>query len=113
MTAVEYLIKWIKRAGAETEAQSKRNGFLSYHAETHAVGMGIAAGFIAVASGQSKLLGLVYGASVYGKASGTSKRRRILLDMKQEPHYALGGVVMGAMLGLLVRVVTGKLAIPV
>lgn len=96
------MILFVKAAGASTEANSKRDGFLSYHAESHAAGMGIAAGWFATAEGRTDLLGLVYAAAVYGKAHATNgKRRRILRDIRQEPHYALGGVVLGAMLGML------------
>jgi len=40
------LIKRIKEAGAPTEDDTERDGFLSYSGETHAVGVGIYHGFI-------------------------------------------------------------------
>jgi hypothetical protein len=40
------LLKWIKQAGAKTESDSGRNGFLSYSGEVHAVGVGIYYGFV-------------------------------------------------------------------
>lgn len=100
-TLLKRLILRVKQAGAKKEAHTKRDGFLSYHAESHAAGMGIAAGWYATAQGSTELLGLVYGAAVYGRAHASNgKRRRILRDIVQEPHYALGGVVFGAVLGM-------------
>jgi hypothetical protein len=101
-TILKRLIRFSKQAGAVDEESFDRNGFLSYHAETHAAGMGIAAGWWYGAEGETQLLSWVYGAAVYGRAHASNgKRRRILKDIAQEPHYALGGVVVGAVLGSL------------
>jgi hypothetical protein len=108
---IHRLIRLFKDAGAKSEDATARDGAFSYHAETHAVAVGIAAGFFAVATGRERLLGLVYGAAVAGEARGmdeSHKRRRILLDCKQEPHYALAGAVVGGLLGAVVRVATGE-----
>lgn len=100
-TLLKYLIVFIKQAGAKKEKHTKRDGFLSYHAESHAAGMGIAAGWFATAEGNTQLLSLVYAAAVYGRAhAANGRRRRILNDVVDEPHYALGGVVLGAVLGM-------------
>jgi len=98
---VLFIKSFVASAGAKTESASKRDGFLSYHAESHALGMGIAAGWFFAATGRTELLGMVYAAAVYGKAHEVNggKRRRILEDVRQEWHYALGGVVLGAVLG--------------
>lgn len=94
------LLTFIKAAGAKSESDSDRDGFLSYHAEAHAAGLGIAAGWFATATGETKLLSVVYGAAVYGKATGENKkRRRIVRDVVEEPHYSVFGVVLGAVLG--------------
>jgi hypothetical protein len=99
------LLAWIQAAGAKTEADSERDGFLSYHAESHAVGLGISAGWFATATGQTQLLSVVYAAAVYGKASGVNeKRTRVVRDVVEEPHYGLGGVVVGAVFGTMVGV---------
>lgn len=96
------IVELVAHAGAATEAETPRNGAFSYHAESHAAGMGVAAGWFATATGKKGLLGTVYGAAVYGRARGESgKRARILRDIAQEPHYALGGVVVGAVLGYI------------
>jgi hypothetical protein len=113
MIHLDRLIRFLKGAGAAEEADTDRNGFLSYHAETHAVGMGIAAAFTAVAFNEASLLGIVYAAAVHGRVrQSTGKRRRIIADVKQEPHYALGGVVIGALLGVIVRIGMGDPAVP-
>ncbi len=92
---------FVASSGAKSESSYERDGFLSYHAESHALGLGLAAGWFFAATGRTELLSLVYAAAVYGKAHGVNggKRRRILVDVKQEWHYALGGVVAGAVVG--------------
>lgn len=106
---VEWAISFVKQAGAPEESDTDRDGAFSHHAETHAAGMGIAAGWFATAQGQTELLSIVYAAAVYGRARATTgKRRRVLEDIVQEPHYALGGVVVGAVLGLAGNFVIGQ-----
>lgn len=105
MTTLETLIRLAKTAGAKREAQTDRDGVLSYHAESHALALGLAAGWFAIVQGEASLLSALYSAAVYGKVSGLGdapKRRRLLVDVKQEPHYGLFGVVAGAVLGTLV-----------
>jgi len=102
-TFLEALIAVLKAAGQPTEADTSRDGAFSYKSETHAAGLGIAAGFAATAHGETKLLSLVYGAAIYGKVQESSgQRKRLYKDIRREPHYALGGVVTGAVLGTLV-----------
>lgn len=101
-TILKRLVIFAKHAGAEKESMTKRDGFLSYHAETHALAMGLAAGWWYGAEGNTELLSLVYAAGVNARAhAANGKRRRILRDITQEPHYALAGVVAGAVLGAL------------
>jgi len=109
MTLLERFIKFTKAAGAAKESDTDRDGFLSYHAESHSVALGLSGGWFAVVQGDMALLSVVYSAAVYGKVSGMGenpKRRRLLRDVAQEPHYALVGVVVGGLLGLL----TGEFA---
>lgn len=99
-SVLKRIITRIEAAGSKSEDDSKVDGFMSYHAEAHSAGMGIAAGYTATAHGEAKLLGLVYAAAVHGEAHARNgKRRRIFRDIAQEPHYALGGIVTGAILG--------------
>jgi hypothetical protein len=107
MTFLESIIAFIKPAGVPTESDSDRDGFLSYKSETHAAGLGLAAGFFATAHGETQLLALVYGAAVYGKAyEASGQRRRLWTDVRSEPHYALGGAVVGAAFGILAGWIT-------
>jgi len=94
---------FIEDAGAASESDSDRNGFLSYHAEPHAVGVGAGLGFAAVATGRLQLLGLLVPAITAGLRAKDREFGKILTDVRQEPHYALGGLVVGALLGLPVR----------
>jgi len=97
------LIAFGKAAGAKSEADSERDGFLSYHAESHSAALGLSGGWFAVVQGDMALLSVVYSAAVYGKASGmgdSPKRRRLLRDVAEEPHYALVGAIVGGLLGL-------------
>lgn len=113
MKHIDRLVRFVKSAGAASEAATDRNGFLSYHAETHAVGLGVAAGFAAVAWGRESLLSLVYAAAVHGRVGQSDgKRRRVVKDCRQEPHYCLGGIVMGALLAAWMRVWLGKSLLP-
>lgn len=106
-----YIVRFIKAAGGKTEAKTKRDGFLSYHAESHALGMGTAAGYLAVAHGEKRLLGMVIAGAVHGQAHAKSgRRRRIFKDIVEEPHYALFGIVMGGVLGAVANVATGGAA---
>jgi hypothetical protein len=105
VSLVERAVRFFKSAGAVEEEDYERDGFLSYHAESHAAGMGIAAGWFVGATGQTELLSTVYAAAVYGKAQArSSKRRRILKDIVDEPHYALGGAVLGGVLGAITSI---------
>jgi len=103
------ILAFLKAAGAATESDTERDGFLSYHAESHSLALGLSGGWFAVIRGDMALLSVVYSAAVYGKASQTGenpKRRRLLRDVAQEPHYALAGAVVGALLGVF----TGQFA---
>lgn len=93
----------IEDAGAKSESDSERDGFLSYHAESHAAGVGLGLGFAAVATGNVQWLGLVLPAVTAGLRAKNREFGKILTDVRQEPHYALGGLVAGALLGLVAR----------
>jgi hypothetical protein len=96
---------YIEDAGAKTESDSERNGFLSYHAESHAAGVGLGIAWLAMVTGNLQLLGLVVPAITAGLRAKNREFSKILTDIKQEPHYTLGGLVVGATLGVGVRMV--------
>ncbi len=101
-TVLEKLIRVIRDAGAPSEADSERDGFLSYHAESHAAGLGIGIGMVAMTTDEmryvSALLALAFGANRGPKLSSP----RIAEDVKAEPHYAVGGLALGLLLGALI-----------
>jgi len=100
---IRKLITFIKQAGAASEQSTDRQGFLSYHAESHAVAVGLGAGFLLTLSGNGQLLGAVIGAISAGLRGESSRQpTKILTDVYQEPHYAIGGLVVGVILGALV-----------
>lgn len=106
VSVLDRVISFFEGMGQPEERDTRRNGFMSYAGETHAAGMGIAAGFILTATGDTKLLSVVYGAAVYGRANQRNgKRRAIVNDIRDEWHYALGGIVFGAVLGAIVSLV--------
>lgn len=100
---LDRVFEFIRSAGASSEADTTRGGFLSYAAETHALTMGLGAGVLAGATGNERLLGLVLaavGAAWKGKRDG---KRAIVADVVREPQYAVGGLVVGLLMGLAVR----------
>ena len=101
-TVLSKLVRLIRQAGAPSEDTYDRNGFLSHHAETHAAGFGIGVGMIAVTTGNyrylSALLAIAFGAN--RELSPSSDR--ITGDLKAEPHYLVGGLAVGLLLGALI-----------
>lgn len=87
-----FVLLWVNtkmsNPDAPTEAESERNGFLSYAPEWHALSLG-----------------------VYDGMKTWRVRPRELRDNKDveaEPHYYAGGYVIGTLLQLAVVAVTGN-----
>jgi|APHM01.1.fsa_nt_gi hypothetical protein len=95
---------------ASTEAASERDGALSYHAETHAAGVGLGLAWLAIVTGTPQLLGLIIPAVTAGLRAQDREFSKILTDIRQEPHYALAGLVLGGLLGVAVRFVLSSTA---
>jgi len=93
------IIQFIKAAGAKSENKSDRDGFLSYHAESHAVAVGLGAGFLFIATGEKALLGIVLPVITSALRGKNKEYSKILTDVYQEPHYAIIAVVVGYLLG--------------
>lgn len=92
---------WMYEGDATDESDTDRNGFLSYSGEAHASGVGIGAGFLLTAQNNEKVYGLVIAAITAGLRGESSRKfSPILRDVKDEPHYAGFGVVVGCILGL-------------
>lgn len=81
---------WIRDAGAPSEKDSDRGGFLSYSSEAHAAGHGLYNGLTS--------------------ASPTTGELPDNPDIRAEPHYFKGAYVLGTLLQLLVLALTGALA---
>jgi len=113
MKHLDRIITFVRTAGGASETATDRNGFLSHHTETHALGIGLAAGFTAVAFNEASLLGIVYGAAAHGRVQESEGRRRsITQDCMSEPQYALAGLVAGGVLGAGTRMAMGQGALP-
>jgi len=79
---------WLKDAGASSESDSDRDGFLSYSAETHAVGHGL---FDGMRSWRARP----------GDLPDND-------DVQAEPHYYKGAYVAGTVLQAVIVIATGQ-----
>lgn len=101
-TQLSRLLRLVRQAGAPSEDSTERNGAFSYHAETHAAGIGIGVGAAASATGNYRFVGALV-AITFGLNRGPSlSSRKIATDCRQEPHYLLGGIGLGLLLGTVV-----------
>lgn len=106
LTLLDRGVRVIKQAGAKTEAAYERDGFLSYHAETHAAGAGLGLGFTIAASGEYRYLGVLLEAVIFGNRGERVFGPDLLEDVKTELHYFLGGLLAGAAFGALANTAT-------
>lgn len=94
-------LKLVRQAGASEESDTDRPGAFSYHAETHAAGLAFGVGYMAAATDDYRyagaLVALAFGVN-RGPAPASAK---VVEDIKQEPHYAIGGLVTGLIVGNL------------
>lgn len=93
----------IKEAGASKEANTERNGFLSYHAETHALVVGFAVGVLGGYRDSMALVALILPAITSGLRAKDKEFSKILTDLKQEPHYGLFGIAIGLIVGITLK----------
>lgn len=90
-------LDFFRSAGAPTEGDTERDGFLSYSHETHAVGYGLALG----AAVALKLAGVPWVLETVILALGGvgAKRRfgneRVWREITDEPQYFMGAFVLG------------------
>lgn len=91
-----------------TEASTSRDGVLSYAGEWHALVIGAGAGLAAAATGTWVLVVVVAGASlgleVARRSPSTVEKGTLpwVGEVRKEPWYALGGLLAGVPIGLLV-----------
>lgn len=97
------LLRVLRSSDAPTESESDRDGVLSYAAEWHALEIGLAVGFLAAVSGEWHLALLV--ATV---ALGVRKAQgKTLREVAREGWYALSGLFVGAIIGMVGKSVAG------
>lgn len=89
------LLRALREAGAPDETTHPRTGLLSHSAETHALALGIAAGYLQTAADDRRLLDAVVMATLLST--------EVLPDVARERAYALAGVVLGHALGRLLE----------
>ncbi|MFW5978296.1 MAG: hypothetical protein ACOCP2_03580 [Halohasta sp.] len=99
---IEKTVRFVRQAGAASESDTERNGFLSYHAETHALVLGFAAGLV-TGVGDTQIFGVILGTASAGLRGESSRQpTKVLKDVYQEPHYALFGASVGLLLAHVV-----------
>lgn len=107
LTILDRVVHLIKQAGAPTEAQTERDGFLSYKSETHAAGAGIGIGFAIGASGELSFLGAILTFVIYGNRGEGFLSPVLVYDIRKEMQYFLGSLVIGLILGVAARLLLG------
>lgn len=112
---IERLERWAQNDFlADSEAESDRDGYLSYRAEWHPAAWGGAAGLLATITGQMHLLVGAVGWVL--TRAGDGKVPEYLpypSQFKRESAYLLGHAVAGVLLGLVIRIVLVSLGVDV
>lgn len=98
--------QWLLRNAPDgaREQDTKRPGFLSYAGEWHALAVGLAAGLAAGTTGRWELAAAVVAVALgmqAGKVKGADPSVAMVGEVRSEPWYALGGVVIGSVAGLV------------
>jgi hypothetical protein len=86
------------------EDATERNGVLSSQTEVHALVLGLGAGVIGIATGNPILLAAVVAIALgveIGRLSGDTDEIPAAGEIRKEPWYALGGVLVGYFIGTL------------
>lgn len=108
LTVVDKVISFIEGAGSKRESDNERDGFLSYHAESHAAGSGLGVGYALGASGRLRMLGVVLMTVLYGNNGDSMFGAKLFQDIRQELHYFIGGLIAGAIMGIISAAVVVK-----
>lgn len=83
-----------------TEESTERDGILSYSKEWHALIIGLVTGLFVGLSGSYEI-GAFVSAIALGVKVAPSKK---LKQLRKEPWYALGGIGIGTVFGIFVRI---------
>jgi len=103
-TVISRIIRFLRSAGAKNEASYERDGAFSHHAETHAFAVGAGIGAAAPLTGNWRLIGGLFSLATALNRGPKLLDGKIAADVKQEPHYAFGGLLFGLVVGAVVRV---------
>lgn len=88
------LFSALRSASAESEADSDRDGFASWKAETHSLTYGFVLGFVTVAPA-FELKALVAAAVVCNECRRYRLKREVLAEIRSEPQYFMPALVAG------------------
>jgi hypothetical protein len=119
MSFVDKISDLAYRYSRKHETGTDYNGALSYAGEFHALALGLAVGFASIASGAPQVaagvvlatLGLRGSARFSRALSKIGKKKEnstALGEMRREPWYAVGGVIIGMAFGAGVLVLVGQ-----
>lgn len=99
MGFVDRVRRFLRGADAGSEAESQRDGLLSYASEWHALLAGGAAGVVA-AFVETPELAVAAAVVALGWAGADRFRGRgVASELQREPWYGIGGVALGYVLG--------------
>lgn len=96
MSLFDWVRTRLRQAGAPSEGSTRRDGFLSYAAETHAIGYGLGLG-TAIAlrlAGVPYILELTVLALGGVKTARVRLNERVLREIREEPQYFLPAVAV-------------------
>lgn len=96
----EFVEGYVEGASAKSEAASQRDGLLSWKGETHALAIGIGAGFALGSQGDKRLVGAIVAAGLYGSRGGNRLNDSFAKQVRRELPYAAAGIVIGVVIGL-------------
>jgi len=99
--------RWLIRNAPDgaREQDTPRGGFLSYAGEWHSLAVGLGAGIAAGTTGRWELAAVVVALALgmeAGKVKGADPSAPVVGEVRREPWYGLGGVVIGVVFGVLV-----------
>lgn len=108
-----FLRSWYEAAGSGPKDSDGGHELIDDHEEAHVVGLGLGIGFTATYTESPEYLTTVVGAAFAttpGEEGG--KLRKVLspklaVDVKRELHYFLASIVVGSVLGLVAKQLTG------
>lgn len=93
-----------RRLLANSESESDGDGFLSYRAETHALLVGLAIGFVAMLTQSVWPLAAILSWVVLSEPQGLKLPYKD--QLRNESLYLIGGIVNGSLFGAALRLVT-------